>query len=65
MNLSSREICTLLAALLYWEEEMLPHGRRIIRPYFRQIGQPRAKSLNRIELRRLRQRLRKHLGDVR
>jgi hypothetical protein len=55
----------LLAALLYWEEEMLSHGRCIMRPYFRQIGQPRAKPLNRIELSRLRRRIRKHLGDVR
>ena len=60
MNLSSREISTLLAALLYWEEEMLPHDRRIMRPYFRQIGKPRARPLNRAEQSRLQRRLRKH-----
>lgn len=58
LNLSLRELSTLSAALSYWREEMLPHGRRIMRPYFRDLGIPQITPLNRSELERLRRRLR-------
>jgi hypothetical protein len=52
----------MLAALSYWSEEMLPHGRRIMRPYFRDLGFPRASPLNRTEIQRLARRLRASLN---
>ena len=63
LKLSQREVCTLLAALLYWQEETVPHGRHIMRPYFRQLGFPHAVPLNRRELARLSDRLQKQLSS--
>ena len=57
MKCSHRELCTLLAALSYWRDEMLPHGRHIMRPYFRDLGFPKVTPLNRPELERLERRL--------
>ena len=34
LKLSQRETCTLLAALLYWQEETVPHGRHVMCPTF-------------------------------
>lgn len=62
MNLSPRELTTLAAALLFWREEMAPHGRRIMEPYFRQIGAGSTVPLNRRELARLATRLRKEVA---
>jgi len=56
--LSQREIGTLLATILYWTEEMLPHGRRIMQPYFKDVGLQHLTPLNRRELIRLADRLR-------
>lgn len=61
MTCSRRELCTLLVALSYWRDEMLPHGRRIMRPYFRDQGLPKVTPLNRPELERLEQRLKNEL----
>jgi hypothetical protein len=58
LKLSLREIATLSAALLYWREEMPPHGRQIMLPYFRQLGISRLTPLNRREIDRLAGRLR-------
>lgn len=63
--LSQREIGTLLAALLYWSEEMLPSGRPIMQPYFRDLGLRRMTPLNRRELARLSSRLRALLSSSR
>lgn len=57
MTCSRRELCALLVALSYWRDEMLPHGRRIMRPYFRDSGFPKITPLNRPELERLERRL--------
>jgi hypothetical protein len=54
-----------LAALLYWREEVVPHGRQIMRPYFRQLGFPHTTPLNRRELERLSGRLRAQLSSTR
>lgn len=62
MILSPRELATLAAATLFWREEILPHGRRIMAPYFRQIGAATTVPLNRRELERLAARFRKELG---
>ncbi len=62
MILSPRELTTLAAALVFWREEMLPHGRRIMAPYFRQIDAPKTVPLNRRELERLAERFRKELA---
>jgi hypothetical protein len=32
--LTAREVATILAALLYWQEEMCPHDPAVMRPYF-------------------------------
>lgn len=53
-----RELATLLAALQYWREEMSPHGRTIMRPYFAEVGFDNVTPLNVRELARLMQRLR-------
>ena len=62
MILSSRELTTLAAALVFWRDEMLPHGRRIMAPYFRQVGAAKTVPLNRRELERLAARLRQELA---
>lgn len=62
MILSPRELATLAVATLFWREEMLPHGRRIMAPYFRQIGAATIVPLNRRELERLATRFRKELA---
>lgn len=62
MNLSPRELTTLAAAIVFWREEMLPHGRRIMAPYFRQIGAATTVPLNRRELASLAARFRKELA---
>lgn len=58
---SVREIASLSAALTFWSEEMLPHGRAIMEPYFRQLRVGRTTPLNRREIGRLQQRLRREL----
>lgn len=62
MILSPRELTTLAASLVFWREEMLPHGRRIMEPYFRQIRAATTVPLNRRELERLAARFRKELA---
>lgn len=61
LNLSPREARTLLAALTFWREEMLPHGRRIMRFYFRSHKSRPVMPLNRRELDRLDRRLQSEL----
>lgn len=59
-----REFATLLAALQYWSEEMSPHGRAIMRPYFRSVGCESVMPLNRAELARLSARLQAQLKTL-
>lgn len=54
-----REAATLLAALQYWREEIVPHGRAIAWPYFRQRKLNHLTPLNRREIARLAARLRR------
>jgi hypothetical protein len=54
---NTREVATILAALHYWREEMIPHGPSIMRPYFKIIGFPRARPLSAEEVFALSQRL--------
>ena len=61
MNLSPRELATLAAAVLFWREELAPHGRRIMAPYFRDVGAEKLTPLNRRELALLAARLREAL----
>jgi len=55
---TKQETATILAALLFWREEMCPHGAKIMRPYFKAIGLSRAKPLSAAEIERLSKRLR-------
>ena len=59
-----RETAGLLTALQYWQDEMLPHGRSFMRPYFRAIGCDRLTPLNRAELDRLSSRLKGRLRSL-
>ena len=56
--LTLREAATILAALLYWREEIIPHGRTIMRPYFKHFKLTRIKPLTADEIEQLCQRLR-------
>lgn len=62
--LTVRETATILAALTYWREELSPHGRTIMRPYFHTIGCDRFTPLNRAEIDRLALRLKTHLKSL-
>lgn len=62
--LTARETATVLAALTYWQEEMLPHSRIIMRPYFRSVGCDTFTPLNRVEVADLSSRLRTHLKSL-
>ena len=55
---TTREPATLLAALLFWREEMCPHGREIMRPYFASLELEHVEPLSADDLERLSERLR-------
>jgi len=59
--LTPRETATVLVSLLHWREEMCPHGRAIMRPYFEHFKLGRVKPLTATEIDRLCQRLRASL----
>ena len=61
--LSARERATILAALLYWQEEMCPHGGPIVRPYFQTLQLERFEPLTTKEVRELMRRLQVTLAD--
>ena len=52
--LTLRELATLRAALLFWKEEMCPHGEQVMQPYFDGLT---VESLSAIEVEQLRSRL--------
>lgn len=62
--LTLRETATILAALQYWREEMCPHGRLIMRPYYLAVGCERYLPLRRDELPLLVARLKSHLRSL-
>lgn len=49
-----RELATLRAALLFWKEEMCPHGEQFMQPYF---DGPAVEPLSALELEQLRAQL--------
>lgn len=54
---TKRETATILAALLYWREELCPHGAAIMGPYFKAVGLPRVKPISAAEIEKLAARL--------
>jgi hypothetical protein len=56
--LSPREAATLMAALLFWQEEMCPHDPAVMRPYFETLGLHDVEPLSLTEITQLSQRLR-------
>ena len=64
LKLSRREVFTILAALQYWREEMLPHGRAIMQPYLKYAGRARVAPLNESELSHLSDRFRAYLRSL-
>ena len=63
MTFDERELATVLAALLYWREGNVPHGREIQRPYLEAVGMVHSDPLTDDELEQLSERLRReHTG---
>ena len=60
--LDAREAATVCAAILYWQEEMSPHGEPVMRPYFEDLGLERFEPLTAAELRELIDRLKANIG---
>jgi hypothetical protein len=56
--LNSREAATLMAALLFWQEEMCPHDPAVMRPYFETLGLYRLEPLSAAEITQHSKRLR-------
>lgn len=52
--ITRRELATLRAALLFWKEEMSPHGEQSMQPYF---DGPAVEPLSAIEIEQLRSQL--------
>lgn len=53
-----RELATLMAATLFWSEEITPHAPRVAEPYFRSVGLEPVKPLSADEIATLLQQLR-------
>ena len=45
-TLTDRELATVLAALLFWREEMCPHDPAMMQPYFETVGLPGIEPLS-------------------
>jgi hypothetical protein len=58
LHFTARELATLLAALLYWKEELCPHGPDIMRPYLACLELAHLEPLAAGEIDRLSARLR-------
>lgn len=56
--LHPREAATVLAALLFWQEEMCPHDPAVMRPYFETLGLAGIEPLSADEINELSARLR-------
>ena len=62
MTLDEREPATVLAALLDWREENVPHGPEIQRPYLEEVELGHAEPPSDAESHRLSERLRRACG---
>ena len=61
---NSRELATLLAALLFWREEITPHSTAIAMPYFASLELPPIEPLSHHEIESLMQRLKRMLDST-
>ncbi len=59
--ITPREAATILAALLFWQEEILPHDPAVMRPYFEALSLGDFEPLNVAEIHDLSTRLRNTL----
>ena len=57
--LDTRELATILAALLFWREEITPSGNDTARHYLKSVRMDGIEPLNVIEIKRLCTRLRR------
>ncbi len=55
--LDTRELATILAALLFWREEITPSGNDTARHYLKSVRMAGIEPLNAIEIKRLSTRL--------
>ncbi len=55
----TRELATILAALLFWSEEIAPSGNNIARHYLKSVGMTGVEPLTLVEIKKLRIRLRR------
>jgi hypothetical protein len=62
LPLTNQEIATILAALLFWREEMCPHAEAVMQPYFESVGLPTAVPLGAAEITALSERLRSEIS---
>ena len=63
--ITPRETATIMAALLFWREEMCPHDRSVMKPYFEELALGEQEPLSATEIEELSQRLRNcwHTGQ--
>ena len=54
-----RELATILAALLFWSEEISPNGADVAGPYLKSVKMPGIEPLSVREINRLSARLRR------
>ena len=59
--ITPREAATILAALLFWRDEMCPHDRSVMKPYFEDLALGEQEPLSGTEIDDLSQRLRNWL----
>ena len=57
--LDTRELATILAALLFWSEEITPSGNDTAKHYLKSVGMAGIEPLTLIEIKRLCTRLRR------
>lgn len=58
----TRELATVLAALLFWSEEITPGGRALAASYLRRVKLGRVEPLDAAEIRLLSARLHREFG---
>jgi len=62
--LSKRELATIVAALCYWREEIIPHGRSATRQYLERLKLGDTRPLSAAQIVRLSKRLRAELERI-
>lgn len=60
--LDTRELATVLCALLFWREEICPFGDDVAQHYLKSVRMAGIEPLNSIEIKRLSARLRRLYG---